>query len=98
LPENAPALSGPKLSLLKLHPNPARDQVTISLESREEVPATTIHVYDSYGQLVHTQPASFTSGTNFININITNLPEGVYMVMLPDGSRHKATARFVKIE
>ncbi len=89
---------GPRLSISNLFPNPAQQKVTLAIESQEAILSTPLQLFDGFGKMIDQTAVELNIGTNFIEIPITNLSEGVYLVVIPDGSHKKLVKRFVKIE
>jgi hypothetical protein len=65
-------------SSINIFPNPAKDEVTITL-SDENFVLNEIQIYDMDGRIVHAQQA--VSGNNVMNISA--LKKGVYMLKIP---------------
>jgi hypothetical protein len=74
---------------INLFPNPAGDQLTVSMEGVQK--KTAIKVYNLMGNLVMQQESSNT----LTQLNISKLPAGFYLVHVNDGKETKA-AKFVK--
>ena len=89
--------NGPRLSISNLFPNPAQQKVTLSIESRETILSTPLQLFNGFGKMIHATTVNLNIGNNFIEIPITDLSEGVYLVVIPDGSHKKLVKRFVKI-
>ena len=66
-----------------IYPNPAKDKVTIG-----NVIATEMQVYNALGRMVNT-----FHGTN--EINVSNLPEGVYLLLITSTDGNTFTHRLV---
>ncbi len=69
---------------LTLTPNPANNLVTINYYTDTENPIT-IRLFDALGKTVLQQQAIATLGENQLNIDLTALPQGYYLVELNDG-------------
>ena len=69
---------------LTLTPNPANNAVTINYYTDTENPIT-IRLFDTLGKTVLQQQANATLGENQLNIDLTALPQGYYLVELNDG-------------
>jgi hypothetical protein len=69
---------------LTLTPNPAHNAVTINYYTDTENPIT-IRLFDALGKTVLQQQAIATLGENQLNIDLTTLPQGYYLVELNDG-------------
>ena len=66
---------------LKLYPNPASDQVTISFESENSI-EIPIQIIDANGRVVANQTSLSDSGKNKINFDLSNLANGNYTVRM----------------
>ncbi|MFT5800269.1 MAG: hypothetical protein ACI956_000069 [Nonlabens sp.] len=69
-----------------LSPNPATDQVKLNYASREGGDVQ-IEVLSLTGKLRDTQSVNFSRGQNSIDMNVSSLPPGVYMVRMTKGDR-----------
>ena len=74
---------------VNLYPNPAGDQLNVSLEGSEN--KAEIKVYNLMGKLVMQQGV----GNTITQLNISKLPAGVYLMNVHNGRETKA-AKFVK--
>ena len=80
-----------EISALNLFPNPAHDQLEIKLS--HSVPADLVLLYDMEGRRV--KELSFANSDQAINLNISDLQSGIYMVLIRTGSE-LLTKKFVK--
>lgn len=67
------------LTSMNLYPNPASNMVTIALSSTETANAS-LSIYNLMGQCVYTESLNVMEGSNFHQLNISNLNAGIYMV------------------
>ncbi len=67
------------LTGMKLFPNPASNSVNVGISSTETSPAV-LSVYNLMGQVMYNETINLVEGNNFMNINISNLNAGIYMV------------------
>ncbi|MDO9511464.1 MAG: T9SS type A sorting domain-containing protein [Bacteroidales bacterium] len=81
-----------KAANIILSPNPATDVIQLQL-STPLTHNSILKVYDVSGKPVLTQ--SLTTSSQFININIEDLPAGIY-IMLIQTSKESFQARFIK--
>ena len=77
------------LKSLKIFPNPATNSISISLDKSFGV-SNTICLYNVYGQLV-------LSTSQKQNIDVANLPTGLYLIRVADKSGRMQTVKFQKI-
>lgn len=81
-------------SSLHVYPNPARDQISISLDTK--INASSIQILNIDGKLV--KQVNVPVGTiGDFTIDIANLPAGVYMINLT-GENLKLSGKFIKIK
>lgn len=67
------------LSEMKMYPNPASNNVTINLLSKETANATIV-ITGITGQMVYSQNISLETGNNQFQLNVSNYPAGFYLV------------------
>ncbi len=68
----------------KVSPNPANGVVRIEVKNAE-IAATSVRIFSVMGQLMHTE--SLASGNSQANINVADLPEGMYFLRVDNGSQ-----------
>lgn len=66
---------------IKLYPNPARDQATLSFKSEESL-EMPIQIFDVNGRAVVSQTTTTQTGDNNVRLDIANLPSGNYRVRM----------------
>lgn len=84
------------IHLVELYPNPADDFVNVvfSATSSSDV---TIQVIDLNGKVLKTTPVNNVfEGNNFIQLNVSNLASGIYMVNIDAGSTKVVKKLIVK--
>lgn len=64
---------------LSVYPNPANNNVNVALNLNEES-NVTINVVNALGQTVYSEALGNINGQNTVNINTTDLVEGIYLV------------------
>lgn len=62
-------------------PNPFNDELSVTVSSNTATTAT-IELMDMIGKLHHTAKEQLVAGSNLININTTDMPDGIYFVRL----------------
>ena len=82
--------------LEKIYPNPAMDEIFISLNNPIEQ-VIEIQVFDARGILVKTEKMNLTVGKNTAYLSIAKLPAGFYSIFIPQIKTHKSSLRFVKL-
>ncbi len=78
--------------LIACTPNPAHSQAQISFESKFQADYQ-FAVINALGEMVLSKKVSAESGLNYININTSNLANGMYMYTLSDG-KNKLSKKF----
>lgn len=81
--ENIPGLAG-----VKIYPNPAAQSITIE----QAEPGTTIELYSTTGQRLSTKNINNPRE----QIDIQDLPQGIYLIRLTTRDGHQGTTRFIK--
>lgn len=70
----------------EVYPNPATDQVFVSVNSTEEFEGR-LQVTDITGQTMLSQTKTFYQGEQQINLNINSLPTGIYFLNIQTGKK-----------
>jgi hypothetical protein len=79
---------------IQLYPNPSTDNVNIAYDAKESA-RVNIKVYSLTGALVYTDNREVNAGNNVMNVNVSQLTPGGYVVYMTVGDR-KASALFIK--
>jgi len=66
---------------LSIYPNPATDQITLTISSDMLVPAM-VKLYDLKGRLIQKQNLRLFDGEQQVNMDVSNLSSGVYPVQI----------------
>jgi secreted PhoX family phosphatase len=74
-----------RLALVSTYPNPATQTFNIALVSPEQK-AAVLHVYNTTGSMVMEQQATLKQGNNLVEVNIAQLPAGLYHISLMSGN------------
>lgn len=74
---------------LKLYPNPTSDQLWVHNQNYQT--SGEFQIFDLNGRLVQSERAN----SDIFSVNVSNLPEGVYVVHVNTGN-HRYTGKFVK--
>ena len=82
---------------LSLFPNPATQAITVQLQVEERTTGT-LEVYGLSGQLVLRQQVVFENSGSGVVVNIAELPNGLYSVVVRTGLGVPYVKRFVKAE
>lgn len=70
---------------LKLWPNPARDQVEISLGNEADGAEALVQIYDQLGQRIASRPGNLSSGRG--QLSLAGLPAGRYLIEVIIGAQ-----------
>lgn len=70
--------------ILTVHPNPASDIITINYNSSFESHQRMM-IYNAQGKMIKETLISVAEGDNSIGENISDLPSGIYFMMIDDG-------------
>jgi Secretion system C-terminal sorting domain len=74
-----------QLSELSVYPNPAQDNITISL-NQSSVSGFSISIFDATGNLIHVlHPTQFKAKSDSITFDFSNYATGVYNIVIQDG-------------
>jgi PKD repeat protein len=82
-------------STLAVWPNPAKDVLTLSANSSKQYGDCLLNINNVLGQNQYKSNISLSSGTNKLNIDISNLSAGIYFISLQNG-KEVVTTKFVK--
>ncbi len=85
------------LNDVQLYPNPAQNEIVISLSSEERMEAVQLQLVDMMGRTLHTEVVRINSGANSFKLDVSELSAGTYLVDLRAESGH-LTRMFVKVE
>jgi hypothetical protein len=80
---------------LTVFPNPATEFLTIQLQTEERTTGT-LEVYGLSGQLVLRQQVVFENYGSGVTVNIGELPNGLYSVVVRTTTSESFVKRFVK--
>jgi hypothetical protein len=83
---------------LSLFPNPANNQLTISLANAGELRSPCLFLYDGIGKLVMNFNGDAIAGRRQLEIDVTSLRQGAYYVLLVNDSKIAAVEKFMKME
>lgn len=64
---------------MKLYPNPATDNLSVAISSSENASAD-LTIVNLMGQVVYSENVALNEGNNLLNVSVSNLTSGVYMI------------------
>ena len=76
-------------------PNPATDMIRVEILS-SKVQDIDVQLFDGQGNIVGNQSTTLNEGSTFVELNISELPGGIYYVFVPTGFRKNAQIKFIK--
>lgn len=87
------------INAISVHPNPANDNITITINSPIDMYNSTLIIRDLSGKVVQdlANNINLIAGTHLYNSNISKLQNGVYFIELNSGNT-KYTCKLVKIK
>jgi hypothetical protein len=86
--------SGEEAGQFSAYPNPAHDRVNLSFSSAEEG-AYDLRVMDLTGRITYRSNGTVVPGSNQVELQLGNFPQGIYIAVLHEGGRSH-TVRIVK--
>ncbi|MCC6461209.1 MAG: T9SS type A sorting domain-containing protein, partial [Saprospiraceae bacterium] len=81
---------------LRLSPNPATEQLLLSISGLPELAGARILVSDTQGRLLLSQPLA-VQAPGQASLDVATLPAGVYFLFLLDEGGTRARTRFCKL-
>lgn|GEM_PF-6320479 len=84
-------------SWLTLFPNPAQGSVTVSFENVPALIAPRLLVYDGIGKLVKYESGEMLLGRKQVELDVKDLSQGVYYIVLVNDSKIAGLQKFVKL-
>ncbi|MFZ4401019.1 MAG: T9SS type A sorting domain-containing protein [Bacteroidales bacterium] len=85
------------LAILKLFPNPAKEELSLSLENGF-IDKYKIEIYNTISQLIYAIDFKSSSFSEKIHLDVSFLKPGMYYLRLKDFNENIAVTRFVKIK
>ena len=82
-------------SSLSVFPNPAKDAVTLNVNSSKQFSDCQLSVNNILGQKEFSSDVNLNIGANKLSIDVTNLSSGIYFISLQNG-KNVVTTKFVK--
>lgn len=85
----------PAVNIISVQPNPVLDQLQMICNAVENTVAN-VNIYNADGRLVNTTATNLITGPNSIKVNVSNLPAGIYFVVLSRPNERIAETKFLK--
>ena len=82
-------------TLENLMPNPASESIFVKINSQKEE-KVNLQIFDARGVLVKTVAVVLHEGLVFTELDITDLPSGLFFVKIPEGQKKHSQMKFVK--
>ena len=92
---NSPCLSGS--NAITLAPNPAKEALTLKINTAAAVPDLLIRIYNSLGQTVVELKRSKAGGMAFFDVPVYTLSRGKYYLSVYDGKKLIGTKELIKL-
>lgn len=80
---------------LNIYPNPTTDAVSVKLNVTKPTNVLST-IVDNAGNIVCSKSARYTVGNNVLEYNVSDLPQGLYHVMIFDEKNNASVLEFVK--
>jgi hypothetical protein len=78
-------------------PNPFQDQLTVTIETNEAVPALCLRLYNMNGVKVGEYQASKSAGKAVFYLHLRHLAKGAYILVADDARQKIGTARLLRL-
>ena len=86
-----------KPDFISLVPNPANDNINVQLKAEKNI-EVDIQIFNARGRKVKDIKTNLFEGINAVEVDLSNLPSGVYWVKVLQAQYFNATKRFVKVK
>ena len=80
-------MAQPFLKEFSVYPNPTSGHITITLEAIDETRSLELKVYSLIGQEMMQERIPSFSGSQKMEINLSTLPKGMYMIEISNGEK-----------
>ena len=85
-----------QVSTVKLFPVPTTGSLNVEYIAAQEGDIQ-IQIVDASGRMMYAQKANVLKGTNTLNMDLFDLPGGLFYMTIRDGSGHIQTKPFTKL-
>ncbi|MCF8302361.1 MAG: PKD domain-containing protein [Bacteroidales bacterium] len=79
-----------------LYPNPAKQQLNFEVDVKENINIKAA-IYSSMGKLMFSSDKQLQAGSNQLQFNIKELPQGIYNLIITDSKGNSMNRKFVKM-
>jgi len=90
------AIGDDAISISAVYPVPATSEISIVVESKEEF-VTTVQIFDLSGKPIIQDQRQVAEGINKFEFDVSNLPDGMFYIAVPNSKGKFTTKRFVKM-
>jgi len=80
---------------MSVFPNPAQDVVNLNISAQDSYAEAILMITNVTGKVVQQQQVRLNSGANTFDVNVADMPAGVYIVSI-ESETHQAVTKFVK--
>jgi len=87
--------TGNQATIDQVMPNPATDYLFVKMIGEKEE-TVDLQIFDARGVLHQSVKVDMYKGLNFKELDISDLPTGLYYVMIPQGQNNSKVVKFVK--
>ncbi len=85
------------ISISSIYPNPASNKLTIKLNSQESK-SINLEVVDMMGKIILNKTANINIGENELEINVSNLLQGTYILSITDSKQLQTKKLFTVVK
>lgn len=82
-------------NVFKLMQNPVGNIVRVQIQAKDAMDMT-VRVYDMQGRLLLDQPGQITSGVSYLNVDVSGIASGIYMMQVSNTQGTLWQVKFVK--
>lgn len=83
---------------VEIYPNPAKEKLNVTFDWQLDRAETTLNIMDAQGKVVMAKQFSIKKGFNEMNLNVSLLPQGAYMIEVRGEDFNIPLERFVKMD
>jgi len=80
---------------MTVFPNPVKDVINLNINAQEQHTDAMLMITNITGQVVDQQQVNLLNGANTFDINVSDMPTGVYIISI-ESETHQSVTKFVK--
>ncbi len=81
--------------LFEINPNPVKEQLILNYHVEQSFKGV-VQIIDEIGKVLFNDYKEFDLGKNHLNIDVQNIPNGIYTLTISDASGRASVSKFVK--